>query len=86
MAGGGLVAVEREARPRVHVEQHQLAGRRRDRVTAVHLEAERGGRAAHEPARAGARPAGVRPDADPCDRTSGTTAARDAWPPPAPIP
>src|SRR5438094_2421115 len=47
--GGGLVAVEREARPRVDVQKHQVARRGRDRVTAVHFEAERGGGAADEP-------------------------------------
>src|SRR2546422_9676724 len=43
-----LVAVEREARPGVHVQQHGRARRRNDHVPAVHLEAERHRRAAHE--------------------------------------
>src|SRR5438132_407673 len=43
------VSVEREARPRVDVQRHQVARRGRDRVTAVHFEAERGGGAADEP-------------------------------------
>src|SRR6266581_3047527 len=43
-----LVAVEREARPGVHVQQHGRARRRDDHVPAVHLEAERHRRAAHE--------------------------------------
>src|SRR5258708_2860841 len=47
--GRGLVAIEREARPGVDVQEHQLAGRRRDGVAAVHFEAERRGRAADEP-------------------------------------
>src|SRR5439155_50110 len=43
-----LVAVERETRPGVHVQQHGRARGRDDRVPPVHLQAERRGRAAHE--------------------------------------
>src|SRR5919197_1815446 len=43
-----LVAVEREARPGVHVQQDGVARGRDDHVAAVDLEPERRGRAAHE--------------------------------------
>src|SRR5574337_565699 len=45
---GRLVAEEREARPRIEVDQHELARGGRDAVAAVDLEAERAGRLPHE--------------------------------------
>src|SRR5262249_8232962 len=47
--GGRLRAEEREARPRVQVDEHELTRGRDDAVASVDLEAEGGGGPAHEP-------------------------------------
>src|SRR5256884_7457094 len=39
-----LLAIEREARPGVEIEEHDRAGRRDDGVATIDLEAQRGGR------------------------------------------
>src|SRR5580765_2636069 len=51
----GLFSVEGEARPRIEVEEHEAAIRRRDGVTAIDLEPER----ARRPPREAREPLGV---------------------------